>query len=431
MSTYAITLAGVTPEQLTMLTANGILNDVDLGTLSQSDFDELLPNATIVARRRLYSIGQYATSGETITSSTTMLDILTKINNKSTSPTNVADAPTPFFADPSRGAPKMYVDGLTDFGGAPIKWEDWSIGTGATLGQTVYSILLSSAPEENNVLAKTRDRELYFMFKKALYQGAAYHIVERTAATESGHQVWKALHEWFGSADVSRTVIDYYRNKLNTLKLTHNSEANDYINDYILCSSKLEAKNEGYTALTKFTKFLDGTEDDDYDVAVQNLRSDSTKTFHDAVLRIRTREQELLKSQRDATTKARRASNKNGNDSPMNNKTASGNKIIPSIPGWILHAITPDSARRNLIRWRGVFKDEAQHLRADEATSDNHSPDSKKNNNSNKSSLSKHKKSDDNSVGSSKRSHSESGKRQRTKKSRRTKRHRQVYSLPH
>ena len=72
--------------------------------------------------------------------------------------------------------------------------------------------------------------------------GAAYHIVEQRSATESGHQVWQDLNEWFGSAEVSRTVIDYYRNKLNSIKLTQTSEANDYIDNYILCSSKVEAK---------------------------------------------------------------------------------------------------------------------------------------------------------------------------------------------
>ena len=230
MSTFAVALAGLSPEQVTLLSGSGILNDVDLGTLSQSDFDEILPTATLVTRRRLFSIGQYVTSGETLTSATSMLEILTKINNKNTSPTTVTAAhQVPFFQDPSRGAPKMYVDGLSDFGGAPIKWEDWHIGTGATLGQTVYSQLLSTAPVETDVLQKTRDRELYFMFKKALYQGSAYHIVEHTASRESGHQVWRDLNEWYGSAEVSRTVIDYYRNKLNSLKLTQTSEANDQI----------------------------------------------------------------------------------------------------------------------------------------------------------------------------------------------------------
>jgi hypothetical protein len=413
MSAFTVALAGMTPEEAAMLNDNGILNDVDLGTLSQSDFDQLLPNATIVVRRRLYSIGQYATAGENIDASTTMLDILTRLN-KNTSPTMSAEGPpTAFFADPSRGAPKMYVDGLTEFAGAPIKWEDWSIGTGATLGQTVYSTLLSAAPVEGDILAKTRDRELYFMFKKALYQGAAYHIVERTAATESGYRVWQDLHEWFGSAEVSRTVIDYYRNKLNALKLTQTSEANDYINDYILCSSKLEAKNEGYTAETKLTKFLDGIEDDDYDVAVQNLRSDSSKTFHDAVLRIRTREQELLKSQRDATSKARRATTSKSGTTQRPSSSA-GEKAIPSIPDWLLKSIKPDNVRRDLIRWRGIWNSEARHLTADEKTE-------KSNSNSEKGNKSSKRQQDDGSVGSGTNRHSDKNKKQKTKKSRRTK----------
>jgi hypothetical protein len=411
MSTFAGTLAGVTRDQMTLLVNAGVLNDVDLGTLTQSDFDTLLPEASIVTRRRLFSIGQFVTSGEVLDAETSMLDILTKLKNAS-SPTSTAAPAAAFFQDPSRGAPKMYVDGLTDFGGAPIKWEDWSIGTGATLGQTVYSDLLSSAPAEGNVLAKTRDRELYFMFKKALYQGAAYHIVKRTSTTESGHQVWRDLHEWFGSAEVSRTVIDHYRNRLNTLKLTQTSEANDYINEYILCSSKLEAKSEGYTVETKLTKFLDGIEDDDYDVAVQNLRSDSTKTFHDAILRITTSEQELLKSQRDATLKARRASTSNKSSSDSTRPGASSaDKPIPSIPDWILRSIRPDTARKDVIRWRGVFNAESRHLKADERTVAS----------SDKSSKGSKRQSDDASVGSSSNRHSDKRKSQKTKKSRRTK----------
>ena len=414
MSSFATTLAGVTGDQVTLLVNAGVLNDIDLGTLSQSDFDTLVPDASIVTRRRLFSIGQYVTTGEVLDAETTMLHILTKLKNI-TSPTSVAAPPAAFFPDPSRGAPKMYVDGLTDFGGAPIKWEDWSIGTGATLGQTVYSDLLSTAPAEGDLLAMTRDRELYFIFKKALFQGAAYHIVERTSAAESGHKVWKDLHEWFGSVEVSRTVIDYYCNKLNSLRLTQTSEANDYINEYILCSSTLEAKSEGYTVETKLTKFLDGIEDDDYDVAVQNLRSDSTKTFHDAVLRIRTREQELLKSQRDATSKARRAStggNKSSSDTrPGGSSSSTTEKPIPSIPDWLLRSIKPDTARKDLIRWRGVFNSESRHLKADERTVAN--TDSKN---------SKSKRhSDDSSVGSGYNRHSDKKKCQKTKKSRRTK----------
>lgn len=271
---------------------------------------------------------------------------------------------------------------------------------------------MSTAPAEGNLLAKTRDRELYFIFKKALYQGAAYHIVKRTSAAESGHQVWTDLHEWFGSVEVSRTVIDHYRNKLNSLRLTQtSSEANDYINEYILCSSKLEAKNKGYTAETKLTKY------DDYDVAVQNPRSDSRKNFHDAVLRIRTREQELLKSQRNATSKVRRAStgsNKSSSDSRPGGNSSTTDKPIPSIPDWILRSIKPDTACKDLIRWRGVFNSESRHRKADKRTVANNT-DSGKNSSKSK------PQSDDASVGSGNNRHSDKKRFQKTMKSRRTK----------
>lgn len=59
MSTFALALAGITPEQMTLLSENGIQNDVDLGTVSLTDFDTILPDANVVTRRRLYSIGQF------------------------------------------------------------------------------------------------------------------------------------------------------------------------------------------------------------------------------------------------------------------------------------------------------------------------------------------------------------------------------------
>ncbi len=50
MSTFALELAGITPEQMTLLSENGILNDVDLGNVSQTDFDTIFPTANVVTR---------------------------------------------------------------------------------------------------------------------------------------------------------------------------------------------------------------------------------------------------------------------------------------------------------------------------------------------------------------------------------------------
>jgi len=428
MSAITVTLASVTPNQVTLLQDAGILNDVDLGTLSMTDFDIILPESTIVTRRRLHSIGQFVSLGGIITEATTMLEVLNRINGPATGQANVNVNQNAFSDPSSRGAPKIHVGGLTEFGGTPIKWEDWRVNAKATLGQTIYATLLSTAPVEGDQLAKTRDRELYFMFQKALYQGSAYHIVESTANLESGNQVWADLNQWYGSNEISRTVIDYYRDKLLALRLTETTQATEYVNEFILCSGKLEEKNEGWTPATKLTTFLDGIKDDDYDVVIQHLRGTPNITFQDAIQRIRQREQELLKLGRDATSKARRGATKpnsgNGN-SYASHKTAD-DKVIPSIPDWILKSIPSHSTRKDLIRWRGVYNSESRHLRADERTPDSSSAGttgySSNNNNDNKRKSRKTKQSDDDaSVGSENKRRSKTQKKKSARSTRRTK----------
>lgn len=49
---HTVALAGVTVEKFTKLTDNGILNDIELGTLSQANFDVILPTANIVTRQQ-------------------------------------------------------------------------------------------------------------------------------------------------------------------------------------------------------------------------------------------------------------------------------------------------------------------------------------------------------------------------------------------
>jgi hypothetical protein len=82
---------------------------------------------------------------------------------------------------------------------------------------------------------------------------------------DDGHAAWQAIIAWHGSAATSRFVIDHYRNKIESLRLNGLTEASAFVNDFIVCSQKLETKNEGYAAETKRQKFLDQIADDDYD----------------------------------------------------------------------------------------------------------------------------------------------------------------------
>jgi len=209
---------------------------------------------------------------------------------------------------------------------------------------------------------------------------------------------------WYGKAEVSRTLIDHYRNRLNELQLSNKVKANEYINTFILCSRKLEDKHEGYTEATKQTKFLDQIEDEDYDVCVQNLRGDTNKTFDECVQRIWSREQELERFSRESSTKARRAttSTSRGGATPKSSK----DNQIPFLPTHLLNTIKSNSIKKDLFKWRSVWNNEGRAIRVDELTDAN--GDAKK---------------DDNSVESDEGCHSKNKPktRKRKKKARRTK----------
>ena len=91
----------------------------------------------------------------------------------------------------------------------------------------------------------------------------------------------------------SRTIIDHYRSRLEKLRLAEETTASSYVNKFLICSSKLEKKREGYTAATKRHKFLDKINDNNYDVVKQQLQGDTSIDFDTCVKRIRSREQDL------------------------------------------------------------------------------------------------------------------------------------------
>jgi hypothetical protein len=117
-----------------------------------------------------------------------------------------------------------------------------------------------------------------------------------------------------------------------------------------------EDKNEGYTVAMKRQKFLDQIVDEDYDVTKQQLTGDSTTTFHQCVLRIRTREQDLLKEGTDSLKKARQFKK---TEEPESKGEGTSGKI-PSIPGYILYKIKPEKVKKDLIRWRGIYNSEGR-----------------------------------------------------------------------
>ena len=131
---------------------------------------------------------------------------------------------------------------------------------------------------------------------------------------ESGNQTIQDIETWYGSAATSRTIIDHYRSRLQGLKLTKETTASSYVNEFLICSSKLEKKREGYIAATKRHKFLDQIKDDDYDVVKQQLQGDMFINFDTSVKRIRSHEQDLPTDEKTKEKgRARRFVRKGGN----------------------------------------------------------------------------------------------------------------------
>jgi hypothetical protein len=367
MEPSIVTLAGLTTGDVSTLSAADVTSSQDIMILNLDDLVLILPNATVLLRRKLSRIASYLANGHSVTGTTTMQTVMAGLSSGPAANQPPAAPPTPYIADPSARAPKLYVDGLAVYDGTPIKWEDWEVGTIATLGQTVYSSLLTTPPTAGDAVAEARNRELYNMIVKATYLGSALHIV-KSCPIDDGHSVITALKNWYGSADTSRTMIEHYRQKMESLSLDEGTVATVYINDFIICCQKLEDKNEGDTAETKRHKFLEKIVDEDYDVVCQQLKGDDTKTFEQCVNRIRQREQELELSNGTPAKKAKARRNKF-------DKSPSSSGDIPSIPASILYKLEPENMRKALIKWRGVWNSEKRHITPEEFPPGNHETD--------------------------------------------------------
>ena len=76
------------------------------------------------------------------------------------------------------------------------------------------------------------------MLINSLMKVPGMHIIN-AMNDENGHQAIQDIEEWYGSAATSRTIIDHYRSQLEVLRLTEETTASSYVNEFLICSSKL------------------------------------------------------------------------------------------------------------------------------------------------------------------------------------------------
>ena len=167
------------------------------------------------------------------------------------------------------------------------------------------------------------------MLTSALMKGSGMHIIN-VMNNESGHLAIQDVETWYGSAATSRTIINHYRSRLEGLKLTEETTASSYVNEFLICSSKLKKKREGYTTATKRHKFLDQIKDDYYDVVKQQLQGDTSINFNTCVKRIRSRKQDLSTDNKtEENGRSQRFLRKGGN---VNSNKSDGAKRKYDVP---------------------------------------------------------------------------------------------------
>jgi hypothetical protein len=380
-----ILLTGLTGAQVALLTEAGVTNAEELMGLTHADICEALPTGSLVTKRKLSNVAQYLASGQNIVANiTTMPDINRHLSDRANPAPIHLPPPPPGALDPTRGAPRMSINGLDEFDGTVATWLDWEMGTEATIGQSAYAEFLLNAPDPADLSKVTRNKEFYNMLVKATNQGSATHLV--STHKDDGHATWLEIQKWYNGASTSRRVIDHYRTKLSQLELNENVTASSFINDFIICHKRLDSKDEGVTAASKRESFLEKIVDDSYEITTQFLRLHPELSFDDCVMNIRTHEAQLeLKDKKsNSNSRARRAIEDDDSDEVSNKKArrfkgdynaSNDGPSIPSIPNAILYKIQPDHVRKNLIRWRGIYNHEGRQIKPDELqTEDSSTP---------------------------------------------------------
>ena len=362
MDPKVVSLVDLQPDEVTALATAGCTACEDLAVLEHVDLQKALKTSSVVKDRSLSKIAWYLAAGGTITDQTTMQDILqfqhrAKFGNQGTS-SQSQNMNT--VADVMRGAPKLSVNELSGFSGDALEFEEWELETKATVGQTVYMKLLENPPAANNIAMVARDVELFNMFVASFLKGSALHVINEIDPP-SGYKAWEAIQKWYGNDATSRTIIDHYRNKLQNLQLDEDTTASEYVNEFIICCQKLEARNEGMTDATKRAELLGKIINDDYDFMKQQLIGDTSKDFKDCITRIRSREQELIafEAKEGLAKKVRRNKFSNGSGGGGGHDTSGS--LIPEFPRKIMkatHRHFNTVLKNDLKRWRSVWNKE-------------------------------------------------------------------------
>ena len=124
METHLKRLTLINDAELALLNTGGIQDMEDLGFLKYVDIQALLIGSTTVTWRKVERVASYIYIGESVRTATTMADITASLVVAHPPPIVGTSTTRAHTADPSKGAPKLHVNALSEFDGHPINYED-------------------------------------------------------------------------------------------------------------------------------------------------------------------------------------------------------------------------------------------------------------------------------------------------------------------
>ena len=261
-------IAGLTDEDVAALQGFGITTEDDLSYVKFADLGEEIG---LIKRRKLDLIIKFLSTRENqLTATITMESIQEKVE-KPNPPASRSD--TRSSSAENRGGPKLNTNPLPAFSGNPVHYESWQLQAGATIRQTSYKHYLTRPAEENSVVEKERNSELYNMILSSVADGSALNIVEKVKDEnnniECGHKAWSALKEWYTDSSQTKTIVKHYSNKLRSLFLDRDNSASNYINDFEIYVRKIEKYEGAWTEDKKIREFIENVTDEDYDTEMR------------------------------------------------------------------------------------------------------------------------------------------------------------------
>ena len=109
MDPKVVELSGMTQHELETLANAGVTNTDNLSVLEEADIIQLLPNSSILLRRKLARLGTFLERGHVVNVQTTMQNVMVTLSMPmATTAQAVVPAVPAMPVDPTRGAPKIY-----------------------------------------------------------------------------------------------------------------------------------------------------------------------------------------------------------------------------------------------------------------------------------------------------------------------------------